>query len=271
MALASSLDVIGPLTKSVADAELIFNTIAGRDPRDATSIDEPQKKLPPKKVIGVPFDFVTDGVDQSVRDNFTASLKKLESLGYAIVPISLPHVQFSLPCYYVLMPAEASSNLARYDGMRYGYYQAGDNLLGDYQTTRGTGFGREVRRRILLGTYVLSAGYYDTYYGQAVAAKQLIAREIKEVFKTVDVIALPTAPSTAFKFVEKTLDPVQMYLADIFTVPANLAGTPAISLPSGEDTAGLPIGFQLMADHGGEDWLFTLGREFLGESHGSLS
>lgn len=265
IALASSLDVIGPITKSVADAELIFNTISGADPLDATSIEEPREPPKPKKIIGVPFDFLSAGVAPAVKENFMAGLKKLEHRGYTIEEISLPHLKYSLSCYYVLMPAEASSNLARYDGLRYGAYQSGANLLDDYQTTRGLGFGREVRRRILLGTYVLSAGYYDTYYGKAVGAKELIAKEIRETFKRVDAIAMPTAPSTAFRLGEKILDPLQMYLADIFTVPANLAGVPAISLPAGNDREGLPIGFQLMADRGREDVLFALGRQFLDE------
>jgi aspartyl-tRNA(Asn)/glutamyl-tRNA(Gln) amidotransferase subunit A len=265
IALTSSLDQIGPITKSVADAELIFKTIAGTDKMDATSFYPEVMPTKKPKVIGIPRHFLQQGVDQAVLDNFAAAEKKFAALGYEFKDITLPNVKYSLPCYYIITPAEVSSNLARFDGMRYGYHQEGNDLLAEYQLSRGSGFGPEVRRRILLGTYVLSSGYYDAYYRQAVAARHLIKQDLLTAFNEVDVILTPTTPSTAFKLGEKTADPLQMYLADIFTVPANLAGVPAISLPSGQDAAGLPFGIQLMAPAYQEQTLFTLGKQFLNE------
>lgn len=271
IAMASSLDQIGPFAKTVEDAENIFNTIRGYDPMDSTSVPDAtwrlglqvEQKKP--KVIGVPFNFIrSEGVDPRVLKNFEDSLEKMRATGYEIRDISLPSLAYGLSVYYILMPAEVSSNLARFDGVRYGYHADGVNLLGDYARSRGEGFGREVRRRILLGTYVLSAGYYDAYYGRACAVKEMLRREFTEIFKDVDVIATPTTPTPAFKIGEKTGDPLQMYLADIFTVPVNIVGVPAISVPSGfvdEGGKKLPLGMQFIAPHFREDALFAAGKD----------
>jgi aspartyl-tRNA(Asn)/glutamyl-tRNA(Gln) amidotransferase subunit A len=260
MAMASSLDQIGPFAHTIEDTEVLYEAIKGQDPLDATSV--PGQKVEAKKTytIGVPEHFLTAGVNAEVLVNFRESLKKLAAAGHTIQEISLPNIKYSLACYYIIMPAESSTNLARFDGMRYGLQVAGDNLLEDYVKTRGAGFGPEVRRRILLGTYVLSAGYYDAYYGRAKAVQRLLKQDYFNAFKTVDLIATPTAPTTAFKVGEKTADPLQMYLEDIFTVPANLTGLPALSVPSGKDSQGLPFGLQLMAPHFHEAWLFDAGR-----------
>ncbi len=267
IALASSLDQIGPFAKTVSDAEVIYKVIAGPDALDSTSITEktyPAVKSFSKK-IGVPRTFVeSEGVDVSVKENFAEALKQFESLGYEIVDIELPHIAMSLPVYYIVMPAEASSNLARFDGVKYGLHKEGKTGIEDYFETRGEGFGRETRRRIVLGTYVLSSGYYDEYYGSALAMRDVITRELREAFTKVDLILTPTTPTPAFKIGEKTTDPLAMYLADIFTVSANIAGVPSISLPSGF-ADNLPLGIELTADLGREDNLFTAGKEFMRE------
>ncbi len=264
MAMASSLDQIGPFAQTVADAELLFKTIAGHDPLDATSVVGPAAPAEParKLRLGVPEEFLTAGLDPEALANFRAALETLRGLGHEVIPVALPNLKYSLACYYVLQPAEASANLARFDGVRYGAYAAGESLFADYAKTRGQGFGPEVRRRIMLGTYVLSSGYYDAYYGQAVAVRRLITRDFAEAFQRIDVIALPTTPGPAFTLGSKTADPLQMYLEDIFTVPANLAGLPAISIPSGRTAGGLPLGLQLIAPHFREDRLFGLGGAF---------
>lgn len=270
MAMGSSLDQIGPLTNSVADAELIFNTISGNDPLDSTTRPAAEfgpKEVPAKLRIGVPRHFLKEGVDKAVLENFEASLERLRSAGHEVRDIELPNIARSLAVYYVLMPAEVSANLARYDGVRYGARQEGDTLLEDFAKTRGEGFGPEVRRRILLGTYVLSAGYYDAYYAKALRVRDRIKEDFNSAFKEVDLIALPTAPTPAFKIGEKK-DPLSMYLEDVFTTPANIAGLPAISLPSGTTTVegkDLPLGLELMAAPMREDMLFRAGKEFLGE------
>jgi len=267
MAMASSLDQIGPITKNVTDAEILYKTIAGQDKNDATST-EPKSvdNIPTKLVIGVPTDFVGHGLDPEVKANFESSLEVLKKLGHEVREISLPNLKYSLACYYILMPAESSSNLARFDGVRFGLHIDGENLLDDYMKTKGQGFGLEVRRRIILGTYVLSAGYYDAFYGKACSVRDLIRSEYQNIFDKekggVDLVVTPTTPTPAFSIGEKTADPLQMYLEDIFTVPANLAGVPAISVPSGKTGSGLPLGIQFTAPHFGEDILFSIGKQF---------
>jgi len=272
MAMGSSLDVIGPVTKTVTDAEIVFNAIKGNDPLDSTTFTEttyPKREIKGKLVVGVPYHILKmDGLNPEARKNFEESIEKMKKLGYEIKDISLPNIAYSLSVYYILMPAEVSSNLARFEGMRFGLHVAGDNLLADYMKTRGQGFGPEVRRRILIGTYVLSTGYYDAYYNKALLLRQKISEDFKKAFEEVDVIATPTAPGPAFKIGEKINDPLALYLEDIFTVPANIVGVPAISLPSGTvsvEGKNLPLGFQLMAPHACEHFLFDVGKKFLNE------
>ena len=267
IALASSLDQIGPFAKTASDAEILHEVLKGRDPLDSTTISEEMYPSRRKfsKVIGVPRAFVgSEGIDDSVRNNFREVVKKFKSLGYEVRDVELPHIKYSLATYYIVMPAEASSNLARFDGVKYGLHRDGKDVIEDYFKTRGEGFGKEARRRIILGAYVLSSGYYDEYYGSALKMKRLITEELNETFGEIDLILTPTTPTPAFKLGEKTTEPLLMYLADIFTVPANIAGLPSISLPSG--LAGtLPLGILLTAGLGREDNLFTAGKEFLGE------
>ena len=268
IALASSLDQIGPFAKTVTEAELLYDVIKGQDPMDSTTIsDETYPRTREfAKTIGVPRAFVeSEGVSAEVKENFNEALEKLKSAGYTIVDIELPSVAKALAVYYIVMPAEASSNLARFDGVKYGLHKEGVTGIEDYFETRGAGFGPETRRRIILGAYVLSSGYYDAYYGSALAMRDAITREFREAFKNVDLIMTPTTPTPAFKVGEKAADPLAMYLADIFTVPANIAGVPAISLPSGFSDK-LPLGIQLTADLGREDNLFIAGKDFLGEN-----
>ncbi len=276
IALGSSLDQIGPITKSVTDAEIVFNAMRGVDPLDSTTLTdsefEAQKKRHSKKeekTIGVPRSLIDGGgIDEDVRKNFEDSIQRFKDLGYTIKDIELPHVKYSLPAYYIMLPGEASSNLARFDGIKYGLYASGDKLIDDYLNTRGRGFGPEVRRRILLGTYVLSSGYYDAYYNKSQEARKLIGKDFDEAWKSVDLILTPTSPTPPFKLGEKTMDPVSMYLADVFTVPSNIVGIPTISVPSGTTTREgktLPLGIQLFSPLCREDLLFTVGKEFLGE------
>ncbi len=273
MAMGSSLDIIGPITKTVDDAEILFNALKGKDPLDSTSIGDelhPKVALKGKKkpIIGVPQFVYEGGVEKEVLTNMEASLEKFNTLGYEVKKIDLPNIKYSLAVYYILMPAEVSSNLARFDGVKYGLHKDGKNLLEDYFLTRGAGFGKEVRRRVLLGTYVLSTGYYDAYYNKAQAVRELIMGDFKKAFAEVDVVLTPTSPMPAFKIGEKANDPLSMYLADIFTVTANIVGIPAISIPSGTTVMGdkeLPLGLQLSAPHSREDVLFTVGKDFLGE------
>jgi len=268
MAMGSSLDQIGPITKCVDDAEILFNAMKGVDPYDATSRDF--SNIDTKKgkfVIGVPRDFTDqDGIDPSVRKNFEESIVRLKAQGCEIRDIALPTIRYSLAVYYIIMPAEVSSNLARFDGVKYGLHKDGGGLLTDYLETRGQGFGKEARRRIMLGTYVLSAGYYDAYYDKANAVRELITQEFKECFSSgIDAVLTPTTPAPAFAIGEKAADPLAMYLADIFTVTANIAGIPALSVPSGTTLVSgkkLPLGIQFMADYGREDVLFSVGKMF---------
>ena len=269
IAMGSSLDVIGPFTQTVEDAEIAFQAIRGEDKRDSTSVpDGMVQTLPEKKnlFIGVPRTFL-EGLDPAVEKSFENALEKYAQFGYEVVDIELPTIKHSLASYYVVMPAEASTNLSRFDGIRYGLHVDGEDLLDDYLKTRAEGFGPEVRRRILLGTYVLSAGYYDAYYGEATNVRNAIRDEVKNAFGSVDIIATPTTPTPAFKIGEIST-PLDMYLADIFTVPHNMVGTPGMSIPMESveiDGNTLPLGLQLSADHLHEDRLFQAGKEFLGE------
>lgn len=272
MAMGSSLDVIGPVTKTVRDAEILFDVMKGRDRYDSTSIDIPQATTQ-AKTIGIPRHFLKgDGIDADVMKAFEASIERFKALGYVIKDIELPNIEYSLAVYYVLMPAEVSTNLSRFDGVKYGLHIDGKDLLEDYNLTRGQGFGREARRRIMLGAYVLSSGYYDAYYNKASAVRELLRTDFAKAFSPagygVDAILTPTAPSPAFKIGEKISDPVAMYLEDIFTVTANLVGVPAISIPMGTkqvEGKALPLGLQIISAHGREDILFDLGKKFLNE------
>jgi aspartyl-tRNA(Asn)/glutamyl-tRNA(Gln) amidotransferase subunit A len=266
MAMASSLDFIGPVTKIIIDSEILFDFIKGKDEYDSTSVDDDGGDGIVKK-IGVPKNYLLSGIDEDVKIQFENSLKKLEENGFEIVDISadLENLKHSLAVYYVIMPAEVSSNMARYDGIKYGESLEGDNLIEGYFKTRGNLLGKEVKRRILLGTYVLSAGYADEYYNKAWQVRNLIKKDFENAFKKVDVIAIPTSPTPAFKIGEKSDDPLQMYLADIFTVFANLAGVPAISIPDGfvkREEKDLPTGLQLVAPHCQEKRLFNIGKIF---------
>ncbi len=266
IAMGSSLDQVGPFGKNVNDVEILFKATTGYDPKDSTSIkDEARiiKKEQMKKRIGVPREFLSgEGIDKDVLKNFEESCEKLRSAGYEIVDVELPSIKYSLAVYYIIMPAEVSSNLARYDGIRYGLSEEGKNLLEVYTKSRGKGFGKEARRRILLGTYILSHGYYDAYYNTAIKVRDLIRNELNNFFKDFDAFITPTAPSLPFKLGEKLDDPVSMYLSDIFSAPANLADIPAISIPSGKASNGLPFGIQITAPFLREDILFEIGRDF---------
>lgn len=267
MAMASSLDQIGPLTKTVEDAETVFNSIRGTDPFDATSVTAPQQIAAQKNLtIGIPKEFFDHPMRTEVADLLTKTKENLAKLGHTLKEISLPHVSYSLEVYYLIMPAEVSANLARYDGIRYGHSIARDTetpaTLGEvYSKSRGQGFGKEVRRRIMLGTYVLSHGYYEAYYLKAQKVRTIITNDFKHAFENqgVDAIFAPTTPDVAFKFGEKTSDPLSMYLEDIYTVPVNIAGLPAISVPAGT-IDNLPFGVQFIAPWFSETTLFALGK-----------
>ncbi len=263
IAMGSSLDQIGPLAKTAEDAKIIFDTIRGVDPLDSTTIPDglyPVQKVGLKLRIGVPRALLGDNVTADVRAAFDATLERLVQAGHTLVDIELPTSAHSLAAYYVIMPAEVSTNLARLDGIRYGHAVRGATLLDDYLLSRTEGFGEETRRRILLGTFVLSSGYIDAYYRKAHAARDVLRHEYNEAFKKVDVIAFPTTLSPAFKFGEKS-DPISMYLEDIFTVTANLTGMPALSTPMGtveREGKQLPIGIHFTAPHQAEETLFTI-------------
>lgn len=264
MAMASSLDQIGPFGKTVDDVEAIYNVIRGRDVLDATSVPDEVHQRAPKKVstIGVPKEFFIEGLDPRIKASVESMIQKL-SAHYDIKEVSLPHMQHALPCYYIIVPAEVSSNMARYDGIRFGARKPGDTLLDVYNNTRGSGIGREVRRRILLGTYVLSHGYYDAYYARAQKVRSLIKKDFENAFKEVDIIIGPTTPTLPFKIGEKADDPLAMYLSDIYTIPVNLAGIPGLVVPGGtipEDGVDFPVGIQLLSRHFGEGELFEVGR-----------
>ena len=264
IALGSSLDQIGPLAKTVEDARILYEAIRGRDALDSTTIPDglyPAHDTPAKMRIGVPRHLLGEGVDADVRATFDATLDSLVRAGHTLVDVELPTSSHALAAYYVIMPAEASTNLARLDGMRYGHAPRGATLLDDYVLSRTEGFGEETRRRILLGTFVLSSGYIDAYYKKADAARMVLRREYDDAFRKADIIAFPTTPTPAFKFGEKS-DPLSMYLGDIFTITANLTGMPAISVPMGfveRDGKQLPVGIHFTAPHQAENILFAAG------------
>ncbi|HEY6903833.1 MAG TPA: Asp-tRNA(Asn)/Glu-tRNA(Gln) amidotransferase subunit GatA [Candidatus Acidoferrales bacterium] len=269
VAFASSLDKIGPLAGNVADAAAIISVIAGHDENDSTSaaIAVPDYASETRRPIqglriGVPEDYFAEGIDPEVKERVQSAIALLEGLGCKRIPLNMPHTDFATAVYYVLATAEASSNLARYDGVRYGLRVPGTTLTEMYRNTRESGFGAEVKRRIMLGTYVLSSGYYDAYYLRAQSVRTLVARDFADAFKKADVIITPTAPSAAFGLGEKTADPLQMYLADIYTVTGSLAGVPGISVPCGKNKAGLPIGMQIFGPHFAEGRVLQVARAF---------
>lgn len=265
VAFASSLDQIGPITKTVTDAAILMNVISGYDPMDSTSVPLQKEDFTEKLgkdvkglKIGIPREYFIEGIDKEVEERVKDAIEELESLGCIPVEISLPHTEYAVATYYIVATSEASSNLARYDGVKYGLRVEGKDLLDMYMKTRSRGFGAEVKRRIMLGTYCLSAGYYDAYYKKALQVRTLIKRDFEEAFKKVDFIVTPTTPTPAFKIGEKVDDPLQMYLSDIFTISVNLAGVPAISIPCGFSLGGLPIGFQIIGKHFDESGILQL-------------
>ena len=269
IAFASSLDRIGPFATNINDAATVMSIIAGHDSNDSTSasvsvpdyLAEMEKPVTGLR-IGVPEDYFGAGLDPEVKAKVEAGIALLEKLGCKRVPLKMPHTDYAIATYYVVATAEASSNLARYDGVRFGLRVEGNTLMDMYRKTRERGFGPEVKRRIMLGTYALSSGYYDAYYLRAQKVRSLIARDFSSAFEKVDAILTPTAPIPAFKLGEKTADPLQMYLADIYTVTGSLAGIPGISVPCGKTAAGLPIGMQIFASHFGEARILQLARAF---------
>ncbi|HIK04424.1 MAG TPA: Asp-tRNA(Asn)/Glu-tRNA(Gln) amidotransferase subunit GatA [Trichormus sp. M33_DOE_039] len=269
VAYASSLDQIGPFGRSVQDTAILLNAIAGYDPKDSTSLKveipnyaatlKPDLKARSKMRIGIIKETFGEGLDSVVEQAVTKAIEQLQSLGAEIHVISCPNFRYGLPSYYIIAPSEASANLARYDGVKYGWRASDtDNLLSMYKSTRAQGFGAEVKRRIMIGTYALSAGYYDAYYLKAQKVRTLIKQDFERAFETVDVLVTPTAPTTAFKAGEKTTDPLSMYLNDLMTIPVNLAGLPGISVPCGFDDQGLPIGLQLIGKVLREDQLLQV-------------
>jgi aspartyl-tRNA(Asn)/glutamyl-tRNA(Gln) amidotransferase subunit A len=251
VAFASSLDQIGPITRDTEDCALMLSAMSGHDPLDSTSLDRAPENYVLKgdvknKRIGVPKEFFMSGLDPEIESNIKNTLKKLESAGAKIVEVSLPHSQYAVPTYYIVATAEASSNLERFDGVKYGFRAESKSLSELYKNSRSQGFGSEVKRRIMLGTYVLSAGYYDAYYLKALKVRTLIRQDFDKAFESVDLIVGPTSPTPAFKIGEKMDDPIAMYLSDIYTISANLAGLPGISIPTGKTSSGLPIGTQII-------------------------
>ncbi|CAN7327474.1 Asp-tRNA(Asn)/Glu-tRNA(Gln) amidotransferase subunit GatA [Phenylobacterium sp. LjRoot164] len=266
VAFASSLDQAGPIAKTVEDAAILLKSMSGHDPKDSTSLNIETPDFPSfvgKSVkglrIGIPKEYRVDGMPPEIEKLWEQGIAWLKEAGCEIVEVSLPHTKYALPAYYIVAPAEASSNLARYDGMRYGLRENGGNLTETYENTRAAGFGAEVKRRILIGTYVLSAGYYDAYYVKALKVRRRIADDFDQAFQKVDALLTPTAPSAAFGLGENADDPVAMYLNDIFTVTVNLAGLPGMSIPAGVDANGLPLGLQLIGKALDEGTLFSIG------------
>ncbi len=270
MAAVSSFDQIGPISKNVEDNEIVFNVIRGVDKKDSTTITDKTytiKNIANKKpVIGIPKSLLSiGGIDKEIISNFNDSISKFKEKGYEVVDIELENAAQALPVYYILNFAEVSTNLSRFDGVRFGLHKDGKDGIEDYFESRGAGFGKEARRRILLGTYVLSSGYYDAYYNRANSLRKVITSDFMKAYTKVDIILTPTTPAPAFKIGEKNSDPVAMYLEDIFTVTANLTGLPAMSVPSGVNSNKMPLGIQMTAAHGNEKLLFDVGRDFLGK------
>jgi aspartyl-tRNA(Asn)/glutamyl-tRNA(Gln) amidotransferase subunit A len=267
VAFASSLDQAGPIARTVQDAAILLKAMASHDPKDTTSVDVPVPDYEAAVIlgvkgltIGIPKEYRVPGMAAEIDALWQQGVKWLEAAGAKIKPVSLPHTKYALPSYYIVAPAEASSNLARYDGVRYGLREPGKDVISLYENTRSAGFGAEVKRRILIGTYVLSAGYYDAYYLKAQKVRSLIKRDFDEAFKEVDVVLTPTTPSPAFALGEKSGDPVEMYLNDIFTVTVNMAGLPGMSVPAGLSSEGTPLGLQLIGRPFDEETLFRVGR-----------
>ena len=270
VAFASSLDQAGPMTKTIKDCAIMLEAMSGFDEKDSTSINKKKEQYSKNLKdnikglkIGIPKEYRVDNMPKEVDELWEKGKKILKDLGAQLIDISLPHTKYALPTYYIVAPAEASSNLARYDGVRYGYRsKQGKDLIEMYEKTRSEGFGDEVKRRILIGTYVLSSGYYDAYYLKAQKVRQLIKKDFDDSFKKIDAILTPSTPSSAFKIGEKTNDPVSMYLNDIFTVPVNLAGLPALSMPAGVDKQGHPLGLQLIGKALDEQKILNIGYAF---------
>ena len=259
IAFASSLDQIGPMTRNIEDAEIVFSAIKGLDPMDSTSSDKSINKEIKKIKIGVPKEYFAQGLDPKIEESVRSAISFYEKQGAEIIEISLPHTEYALACYYIIAPSEASANLARFDGIRYGKVSSGENLMDYYLQNRTKGFGEEVKKRIILGTYTLSAGYYDEYYKKALKVRTLIKQDFEKAFEKVDVIIGPTSPCLPFKIGELIDDPLAMYLSDIYTVSVNLAGLPAISIPCGKSN-GLPIGMQIIAPAFMENNLFNIAK-----------
>ncbi|MFC1610169.1 Asp-tRNA(Asn)/Glu-tRNA(Gln) amidotransferase subunit GatA [Myxococcota bacterium] len=270
IAFASSLDQVGPITKDVTDCALLLQAIAGHDPKDSTSAQKPVLDLVAAIEegvkglrLGVPKEYFVEGLDHDVQTAVAAAIESYQRLGAQIVEVDLPHTDHAVACYYLLCTAEASSNLARYDGVRYGVREDSEQgLLDMYLTTRGLGFGREVKRRIMLGTFALSAGYYDAYYVRAQKVRTLVRHDFEQAFKGVDALITPTTPTAAFALGANTTDPIKMYLADVFTVSCNLAGLPGMSMPCGFSDAGLPIGLQILGPEWSEPLLLRIARAY---------
>jgi len=270
MAMSSSLDQIGPFAKTVSDAEIIYKVLAGQDEKDSTTVPEKlnlNREIDFSKLkVGLPKEYFASDLDNNIKAKIDEKIKNLKNLGAKVQEVSLPHTEYGLAVYYVIMPCEVSSNLARYDGIRYGYsaYKdkdvAVDNLMDVYKKSRAKGFGDEARRRIMIGTHALSSGYYDAYYKKASAVRAIIRREFEEVFRKVDCLITPTSPTTAWPIGEKINDPLKMYLSDIYTVSANVAGIPAISIPAG-DVNGLPVGLQVMGKMFDENIIFQVAKK----------
>jgi aspartyl-tRNA(Asn)/glutamyl-tRNA(Gln) amidotransferase subunit A len=269
IAFGSSLDTVGVLAHTAQDAATILTVMAGYDPRDATTLESPAPKFELNSKddikglkVGVPKEYFIEGVQPEVEKAVRAAIDQLKDLGAQVREVSLPHTEYALPVYYIIAPAEASANLARFDGVRYGLRADNSNLLDLFTRTRGQGFGPEVKRRIMIGTYALSAGYYDAYYGQAQKVRTLIRRDFEQAFQQVDLIAAPATPNSAFRIGAHTGNPLEMYLEDVFTLPANLAGVPGLSLPAGFDSQDLPLSLQLLGPHFSEDRLLQVGHAY---------